>query len=363
MADYRVPALPLDGDFESKAILKRLVSAHRYLAELKGVVATIPNESILISTLSLQEAKDSSEIENIIATHDELFKAALFEDVLKDSAAKEVGQYASALREGYRRVSQTGLLTNNHIIAIQNELEQNSAGFRKLPGTTLKNETTGEVIYTPPQGFETIQSLMENLEQYINNNDLCQLDPLTKMAIIHHQFESIHPFYDGNGRTGRIICILYLYAQKLLQLPVLYLSRYIIQNKDAYYRLLQDTRDTGDYEAWIIYMLLGIENTSRQTIQIIKNIREIMADYKLRIRRDLPKIYSQDLLNNLFRHPYTKIEFLQKDIRKSRLTATKYLEILTNEGFLEKQKFGRYNFYINMPLLNALTNLPRMDNE
>ncbi len=144
---------------------------------------------------------------------------------------------------------------------------------------------------------------------------------------------------------------------------MLYLSRYIIRNKDEYYRLLQDTRDTGDYEAWIIYMLPGIENTSRQTIRIIKNIREIMADYKLRIRRDLPGIYSQDLLNNIFRHPYTKIDFLQRDIRKSRLAATKYLEILTSEGFLEKQKVGRYTFYINVPLLNALTNLPRMDTE
>lgn len=350
--------LPLPDDLESKAVLKKLVSAHRSLAELKGVVATIPNESILISSLSLQEAKDSSEIENIITTHDELFKAALFEGAIKSSATKEVSQYVSALHAGFQLIRDTGLITNNSILTIQEELEQNSAGFRKLPGTTLKNDLTGDTVYTPPQEAGTIVKLMENLEAYTNDNTLCSLDPLIKMAIIHHQFESIHPFYDGNGRTGRIICILYLQAQKLLQIPILYLSRFIIKNKDEYYTLLQTTRNTGDYEPWIIYMLSGIEQTSRQTIQIIKNIKEIMADYKIRIRRDLPKIYSQDLLNNLFRHPYTKIEFMQNDIGKSRLTAVKYLEALTEAGFLIKQKIGRYNYYINEPLLMTLTNLP-----
>lgn len=362
MTEYFPPMLPLDGDHESKAILRKLVSAHRYLAELKGIVDTIPNKSILINTLSLQEAKDSSEIENIITTHDELFKAELFADIIKKSAAKEVSQYASALRTGFRLVSETSLVTNNHIITIQGELEKNTAGFRKLPGTTLKNDITGEVIYTPPQDADDIQVLMENLEYYINDSEICSLDPLVKMAIIHHQFESIHPFYDGNGRTGRIICILYLYAQKLLHIPVLYLSRYIIQNKNDYYRLLQETRDTGNFEPWILYMLSAIENTSLQTIQIITNIKEIMMDYKLRIRRDLPKIYSQDLLNNLFKHPYTKIEFMQNDIRKSRLTATKYLDILSKEGFLTKQKIGKYNYYINAPLVYVLTNLPDLNN-
>jgi Fic family protein len=362
MTDYFPPSLPLEVDVESKAVLKKLISAHRYLAELKGVVATIPNETILISTLTLQEAKDSSEIENIITTHDEIFKAELFADIVKDAAAKEVGHYAAALRIGFGLVQEAGLVTNNHIIKIQRELEQNTAGFRKLPGTTLMNETTGEVVYTPPQNIEDIQVLMNNLEQYMNVDDVCPLDPLIKMALIHHQFESIHPFYDGNGRTGRILCILYLFSQKLLQIPVLYISRFIIQNKDDYYRLLQETRETGNYEPWILYMLSGIESTSRQTIEIIKNIRVIMADYKLRIRRDFPKIYSQDLLNNLFKHPYTKIEFLQHDIGKSRITATKYLDILTKEGFLKKRKIGKYNFYMNMPLLDVLINLPNLEN-
>ncbi len=362
MTDYFPPMLPLEGDYESKEVLRKLVSAHRYLAELKGVVDTIPNKEILLNTLSLQEAKDSSEIENIITTHDELFKAELFANIAKKSAAKEVNHYVSALHTGFELVSETGLVTNNHIIKIQGELEQNSAGFRKIPGTTLKNDLTGKVVYTPPQDADDIQALMENLEHYINDDEMCLLDPLVKMAIIHHQFESIHPFYDGNGRTGRIICILYLYAQKLLQIPVLYLSRFIIRNKDEYYRLLQKTRDSGDFEPWILYMLSGIENTSRQTIRIITGIKEIMMDYKLRIRRDLPKIYSQDLLNNLFMHPYTKIEFMQNDIRKSRLTATKYLDILAKKEFVIKHRSGRYNYYINMPLLDLLTNLPDINN-
>ena len=360
MTTYVPPTLPLEGLLESKTILKKLISAHRYLAELKGVVATIPNEEILINTLSLQEAKDSSEIENIITTHDELFKAELFTDMIKSTAAKEVSLYVSALRTGFELVEKTGLITNNHIITIQEELEQNKAGFRTLPGTDLKNQQTGEVVYTPPQSTKDIHLLMKNLEQYINDDSICELDPLVKMAIIHHQFESIHPFYDGNGRTGRILCILYLYAQKLLKIPVLYLSRFIIQNKSEYYKLLQETRDTGDYEPWILYMLSGVEQTSRQTIEVIKNIQTIMADYKQRIRRDLPKIYSQDLLNNLFKHPYTKIEFLEKDLRKSRITATKYLDILAEEGFVGKEKVGKYNYYMNKPLLKALMNLPSL---
>lgn len=361
MTDYFPPFLPFKKEIETTAIFKKLISAHRYLAELKGVVETIPNESILIGALALQEAKDSSEIENIITTHDEIFKAQLFTDIVSDPAAKEVSQYASALNIGFDLVSDTGFLTNNHIIQIQSELEKNNAGFRKLPGTTLMNENTGEVIFTPPQDPEDIQKLMANLEKYINQDDICSLDPLVKMALIHFQFETIHPFYDGNGRTGRIICILYLFAQNLLKIPVLYLSRFIIQNKDEYYKLLQETRQTQNYEPWIIYMLSGIESVSKQTIEIIKNIKILMIDYKHRIRRELPKIYSQDLLNNLFRHPYTKIEFLQHDIGKTRITATKYLNLLTEKGFLKKEKIGKHSYYMNMPLYKTLTNLPQLD--
>ena len=352
----------MGAELETKPVLKKLVLAHRYLAELKGVVATIPNESILLNTLSLQEAQDSSAIENIITTQDEVFKAQLFDEAFAiNPAAKEVSQYAAALRTGVELVQKTGVITSNHIVKIQQVLEQNTAQFRKLPGTALKNSRTGETVYMPPQEHSDILSLMHNLEAYINEDALCPLDPLVKMALIHHQFESIHPFYDGNGRTGRIICILYLFKQELLQVPVLYLSRYIIQNKDEYYRQLQRVRDTGNYEPWLLYMLEGVEQTAMQTIQTVKNIKTLMMDYKTRIRKDLPKIYSQELLNNLFRHPYTKIEYMEKDIGKTRITATKYLDTLTDYGFLEKQRIGKYNYYINEPLMHILAASPKVN--
>lgn len=251
------------------------------------------------------------------------------------------------------------LLTVNHILEIHKELEQNDAGIRKLPGTELKNEQTGATIYTPPQNHEDIIRLMSNLERFINDETLTDLDPLVKMAVIHYQFESIHPFYDGNGRTGRIINILYLVAKGLLDIPILYLSRYIISNKMEYYRLLQEVRNTGDWERWVLYMLEGVETTARQTIWLIQSIKKIMMEYKHRIRKELPKIYSQDLLNNLFRHPYTKIEYLQNDLRVSRLTSTKYLQKLTEHGFLNKSKIGRYNYYINQPLMELFMDIPK----
>ena len=325
MASFPLKHLPLEKDPETKQVLKKAASAHRYLAELKGMAATIPNESILISTLTLQEAKDSSEIENIITTHDDLYKSELFVNLIQSPAAKEVGNYATALQKGFALVRESRLLTVNHILEIHKELEQNNAGIRKLPGTELKNQQTGATVYTPPQDHQEIVQLMSNLELFINDDAVSDLDPLVKMALIHYQFESIHPFYDGNGRTGRIINILYLVAKDLLHLPVLYLSRYIIRTKGEYYRLLQGVRDHEDWESWILYMLHGVESTARQTIWIIRAIKTAMMDYKHRIRAEFPKMYSQDLLNNLFRHPYTKIEFLQNDLRVTRLTASRYL--------------------------------------
>ncbi|MEW8644396.1 MAG: Fic family protein [Candidatus Thiodiazotropha sp.] len=364
MTEGTIALLPPDTELETRPVLKALAPAHRYLAELKGLAATIPNEHILINTLALQEAKDSSEIENVITTHDELYKADLFSDYVKNSAAKEVSRYATALKMAFEQVKRDRLISVNRIVESHRVLEQNDAGIRKLPGTALKNERTGETVYTPPQGHDEIVRLMNNLEQFINDDALYDADPLVKMAIIHHQFESIHPFYDGNGRTGRIINILYLVAKGLLDIPVLYLSRYIIRNKPDYYRLLQATRDNGDWEPWILYMLDGVELTARQTIWIIRRIKEIMMAYKHRIRAELPKIYSQDLLNNLFRHPYTKIESVQADLGVSRLTAAKYLEQLTDKGFIEKHKIGRYNYYVNRPLMNIFMDIPDMpDNE
>lgn len=353
---YSLAMLPLPDieQWETRLVLKKTAEAHRYLAELKGVAASIPNEAILINTLALQEAKDSSEVENIVTTHDELYKANLFEEAVANPAAKEVQDYAFALKRGFETARQSKIIRLSDILAVQQNLEHNTAGLRKLPGTDLKNARTGEVVYTPPQHADDIAALMENLILFINDDSLCEADPLVKMAIIHHQFESIHPFYDGNGRTGRILNILYLVTQDLLNLPVLYLSRFIIHNKADYYANLQAVRDTGEWEPWLLFMLDGIIDTAQNTVSLITEMKTLMHDVKQGIREQLPKIYSQDLLNNLFYHPYTKIDFLVEELGVTRITATKYLELLVEHGFLVKQKVGRANYYINEPLCALL---------
>lgn len=340
-------------DFETKAILKATVAASRRLAELKGAAATIPNQNILINTLVLQEAKDSSAIENIVTTHDELFKSTAFPDAALSVAAKEVRHYAQALQRGFSLVAKHELLTNAHVIEVQRILEGNDAGFRRLPGTTLR-DNRGRIVYTPPQDATEVVQLMNDLESFINDESSFDVDPLVKMAIIHHQFESIHPFYDGNGRTGRIVNVLYLVMRKLLDIPVLYLSRHIVRTKPDYYRLLQAVREDGSWEDWVLYMLHAVETTSSETISTIAEIRRLLLDYKHRIR-ERHRFYSQDLVNNLFQHPYTKIEFVVRDLNVSRITAAKYLEALTEDGFLRKQQFGRSNYYINVELADALT--------
>lgn len=348
-----LPTLPLPeiDQWETRAVLKQAAQAHRYLAELKGVAATIPNEEILINTLTLQEARHSSEIENIITTQDDLYRAVVAEEAQIDPQTKEVQDYATALRASFRSVRQSRLLRLDDILVIQETLEQNRAGLRKLPGTALRNQATGEVVYEPPQAAPEIERLMGNLVDYINDDQRCDADPLVKMAIIHHQFESIHPFYDGNGRTGRIINMLYLVSKELLDLPVLYLSRYLIQTKARYYQELQAVRDSGDWEPWLLYMLEGISQTAQQTIELIGQIRDLMQHTKHRMREECPKIYRQELLNNLFNHPYTKIEFVMEDLGVSRITATKYLDELVSIGLLDKIKVGRSNFYINAALM------------
>jgi len=346
--------LPLSMDVETKAVLKRLPAAHAALAELKGIASTIPNQIILINTLGLQEAKDSSAIENIISTHDDLYKAALNLEAIKSPRAKEVQDYISALKKGFELVQNKGLITNNIITDIQKELEKNNAGFRKLPGTNLKNASTGKVVYTPPQDINDISRLMSNLEKFINDPAMCSYDPIVKMAIIHYQFESIHPFYDGNGRTGRIINILYLILENLQTLPILYLSKYIIKHKTDYYRLLQQLRENENWEEWLIFIIEGIEKTSRETIDLISEIKQLMQEYKHQLR-DNYKFYSQDLLNNLFKHPYTKIEFIVKDLKVSRITAANYLNKLAEDGLLRKEKIGTGNYYVNESLFEILT--------
>lgn len=358
--EYRPQLLPPTFDVESKAILKKLASTHRYLAELKGVSQAIPNQGILINTLSLQEAKDSSAVENIITTHDDLFKEELGE-YLVSASAKEVRDYASALRRGFELVRTTGLLTTNHLISIYQEVKKTDAGIRRLPGTELQNDLTGETIYVPPQDYQTILSLLKNLEAYINDASLSDADPLVKMAVMHYQLETIHPFTDGNGRTGRILNVLYLVLQGLLDIPVLYLSRYIVQYKTDYYRLLQQVRTESAWEEWVLFMLTGVEQTSRQTVLLIQQMSRMMLDYKHRIRSEFPKLYSQDLLNNLFFHPYTKIEFLENDLKISRQTAAKYLDALAHAGFLQKARMGKSNYYINMALFQLLANVPTFE--
>ena len=354
MKTEKLKKLPLKKDIETKKVLKKLASAHRALAELKGIVSSIPNENILINTLGFQEAKDSSAIENIITTHDDIFKAELNLDGFKSLNAKEVQNYISALKKGFGLITKNKILTNNDIIEIQSELEKNNAGFRKVPGTALKNATTGEIIYTPPQDYDTILDLMTNLERYINDENMSEFDTLVKMAIIHYQFESIHPFYDGNGRTGRIINVLYLVMNDLLNLPVLYLSRYIIEHKADYYKLLQEVRETDDWENWILYMLDSVEQISKETIVLIGKIRDLIYEYKNLLRNNY-KFYSQDLLNNLFKHPYTKIEFIENDLGVSRITASKYLNRLAKDKVLKKEKLGTGNYYINEKLIKILT--------
>ena len=349
--------IPSAAALDARPIWHALTEAHRHLAELKGLCESLPNSGILLDTLSIQEAKDSSEIENIITTHDELY--AFDSGNAASPAAKEVQNYIAALKVGFNDVAETGLIRLSTILKVQEQVEQNNAGLRKLPGTVLKNQATGQTIYEPPQDATLVEQLMHQLVQFIHADDT--LDPILRMAIAHHQFESIHPFYDGNGRTGRILNLLILQKEQLLNLPVLYLSRYITSTKAQYYQLLQTTRDTGDWVDWCVYITRGIAITAKSEVQLVKNLRTLMHSTKHRLRDQLPKIYNPELLNNLFRHPYTKIEFVEKDLGISRITAAKHLDALAQHGFVEKTKVGRTNFYINRPLFELLTDIELSD--
>ena len=304
------------------------------------------------------EAKDSSEVENIVTTQDDLYQGAAesFSNFVANSATKEVLNYREVLQHGFHLVKEKGVLTSSVIKEIQKMLEHNSAGFRSVPGTALKR-SDGKTVYTPPQDKQTILELMDNLERFINDDSLSELDPLIKLAIIHHQFESIHPFYDGNGRTGRIICVLYLVLTGCLDLPILYLSRYITHNKGEYYRLIQAIGDknednAAEWEAWILFMLKGIEETAVETTRLVKGISKLMAEFKALLRPKFGKQYRHELLNNLFFHPYTKVEFLEKEMMVSRITANRYLNALVKTGLIERIKIGRSYYYINLPLMN-----------
>ena len=359
---YIIPTLPLPYDLETVAVLKQLNKANKKLAELKGIARTIPNENILISMLALQEARDSSAVENIVTTQDDLYQAGVSDNIrIINPATKEVLRYREAIFEGFEMVRKNKILSNNVIKKVQEKVKQNNAGFLVSPSKALVNQSDGRVIYTPPQDIDEVNEKMSNLEAFINNQELSSLDPLIKMAIIHHQFESIHPFGDGNGRTGRIVNILYLVITDLLDLPILYLSRYITHHKGEYYHLIQAIRDKNtdnakEWVEWILFILKGVEETAGNTIELVKGISHLMAEYKNVLRPIFDKAYKHELINNLFFHPYTKIEYMQHDMMVQRKTAAKYLDRIVETGLLEKVKKGRENYYINVKLCNLFLN-------
>ena len=354
---YHLEKINITDNMETVSILKKVNIANKKLAELKGIVKTIPNEKILINFIFLQEAKDSSAIENIITTHDELYKQFIF-DKSQHIAAKEVENYVEALYSGYDIIKNTELLTINGICEIQSILERNNAGIRSQSGTKILNAATGKVIYEPPQTKQEIEILFADLENFINNDALYpELDNLIKMAIIHYQFEKIHPFFDGNGRTGRIINVLYLTLKKLLDSPVLYLSKYIIENKQEYYSKIDYVTKTNDYEPYILFMLDAVYETSCHTISIVEKISKTMMEVKHKIRDELKlNYYSQELINALFYMPYTKIAFIEEYLNITRRTSAKYLNELCEYNILSKHKLGNNVYYINETLANILSN-------
>ena len=364
-----IPTLPLPYDLETVAVLKQLNKANKKLAELKGIARTIPNENILISMLALQEARDSSAVENIVTTQDDLYQAGVSDNIrIINPATKEVLRYREAIFEGFEMVRKNKILSNNVIKKVQEKVKQNNAGFLVSPSKALVNQSDGRVIYTPPQDIDEVNDKMSNLEAFINDQELSNLDPLIKMAIIHHQFESIHPFGDGNGRTGRIVNILYLVITDLLDLPILYLSRYITHHKGEYYHLIQAIRDKNtdnakEWVEWILFILKGVEETAGNTIELVKGISHLMAEYKNVLRPIFDKAYKHELINNLFFHPYTKIEYMQHDMMVQRKTAAKYLDMIVETGLLEKVKKGRENYYINVKLCNLFLNYNEMSEQ
>ena len=349
-----LPLLPPSKNIETKAILKKAISAGRALAELKGLGETIPNQAILVNSIILQEAKASSEVENIITTHDALFRAFSAKTSKIDPATKEVLRYREALWLGFNALQEQPLLTTNLFIRIVQTIRGNQAGIRNTPGTKIANAATGAVVFTPPEGEALIREKLKNLEEYIHEED--GVDPLIKLALIHHQFEAIHPFTDGNGRTGRILNILYLLFKGLLDLPVLYLSKYIIEQKSDYYRHLRSVTQDGEWEAWILYMLEAVEKTALHTRDKILAIRDLMAETLQFAKENLPaRVYSKDLIELLFHQPYTKVQFLVRAGIAERKTAADYLKALERIGTLQIYRMGKENLYLNKKLFDALS--------
>ena len=349
-----LPPLPPKVDLETKSVLKKAISAGRVLAELKGLGESIPNQSMLVNTVILQEAQASSEIENIVTTNDALFKAATSNTSSVDPVTKEVLRYREALWAGYNALKKRSLLTTNLYVDVVQTIKQNDAGIRNITGTAVADQRSGRVLYTPPEGEALIRQKLKELEDFIHAEN--HVDPLIKLALIHYQFEAIHPFFDGNGRTGRIINILYLVKEGLLDLPVLYLSTYIIEQKSDYYRLLREVTEKGKWEPWILFMLTAIESMAALTSQRIQNIRSLMQETLESAKKKLPsKVYSKELIELIFRQPYTKGQFLVDTGIAERKTAAEYLKALEDASMLKKQKVGKENLYLNKKLYVLLT--------
>ena len=346
-----LPLLPPTIELETKAVLKRCISARTALAELKQAAELIPNQAMLINTLPLLEAKDSSEIENIVTTTDKLFQYA-GDDAHADPATKEALQYRRALYEGWRALVQRPINTNM-AETICSQIKGVEMSVRKVPGTALVNDRTGETICTPPEGEQVLRDLLSNWERFLHEQP--ELDPLIRMAVMHYQFEAIHPFTDGNGRTGRILNILYLVQENLLNLPILYLSHYIIANKSQYYNgLLAVTREQA-WEPWLLYMLDAVESTAHWTTRKIISIRDLAAHTAAYVREQLPKIYSRELIDTIFQQPYCRIGDLVDAGIAKRQTASEYLKKLVSIGVLVEKKAGRERLFIQPKLVQLIT--------
>lgn len=338
---------------ETLEILKMDSKASRALGELKGIAETMPNQAMLVNAVVLQEAKDSSEIENIITTQDELYKAISSNQKLKNSAVKEVVNYRKAIFYGYELAKKQSFLKLKDVEEIQKIIIENNAGYRKTPGTVLKNDKTGEIVYTPPQDKDEILDLLGNFLEHFNIENK-EISPLINLAILHYQFESIHPFYDGNGRTGRILNILFLILNKLIDIPILYLSSYIIENKSEYYKLLNQVNKKNEWEPWIIYMLKAIEFTSLKTISKIKSITNLLNETIDFVKENEPKTYRKELIELLFEQPYSKIEYVVNRLNVERKAGSRYLKKLEEIGVLKSEKLGRETIYVNERLIEIL---------
>ena len=344
--------LPLDCDIQTKKVLIQLNKTNNKIGELKGITSTLENPKILLNVVTLGEAKDSSEIENIVTTYDDLYKEITESSI--NPSSKEVIKYRSSINKGFEILKNQGFISINTIIDIHKIIEPNVGDIRQLPGTEIINSQSGEIVHTPPQSYQEIMTYLSNLEKYINSIDE-SYDPLINMAIIHYQFETIHPFYDGNGRTGRLINMLYLVMKNKLDLPILYLSKYIIRNKNEYYELLKKcNKDIHNIEDFIIYMLKGIEETSEFTINFIKKINESIESTCTKLKEKLPKIYSKELVDSIYYEFYTKNIYFQQQLKLSRATSTKYLKLLVKEGFLIEEKVGKEVIYKNKALFDLI---------